>query len=140
MMLSEWINDGGKIPYGVKITARRSSSVPSYPRCAVLAAAVVLAVCLVLSLVSFGSVLQESPVEFALGFVLVASGPLGGWITAAHSGSIPEALWSLFPLTALTFGPLLMAAYRPASRRICFGVSVSAWIVAGYYYGFAMSI
>ena len=112
----------------------------SYWRCISLAAAIVLAITLVISLVSFGSVMRESPETFALGFMAVASGPIGGWIIAAQDGWIRDALWSLLPLTALSFGPLLLAVYRPASRRACFGVAASAWVLAGYYYGFAMWI
>jgi hypothetical protein len=100
----------------------------------------VLVVCLVLSLVSFGSALVESPTTFFAVFTMIASGPLAGWITAAHYGDIPAALWSLLPLTALSFGPVLVAAYQPRSRRACFAAAAIVWIIAGYYYGFAMWI
>lgn len=105
-----------------------------------LAAAIVLAITLVISLASFGGVMVESPKTFAVGFIVVASGPIGGWIIAAQDGSIRDALWSLLPLTTLAFGPLLLAGYRPASRRVCFAVAATAWVIAGYYYGFAMWI
>ena len=112
----------------------------SYSRGILLTVALVLAITFVISLASFGGVMRESPKTFALGFILVASGPIGGWITAAQDGSIRDTLWSLLPLTALAFGPLFVAVYRPASRRACFAVVASAWIIAGYYYGFAMWI
>jgi hypothetical protein len=100
----------------------------SYPRGVLLAAAVVLAISLALSLGSFGGLIGDSPQAFAAGFGLVASGPISGWVIAAQDKSIPEALWSLLPLSALAFGPLLLAVRRPAWRPVCFGVAAFAWM------------
>lgn len=89
--------------------------------------------------VAFYGAFLSSP-EFVRYCSLIASGPVGGWYLAAQEQSIWAALWSLLPLSILTFGPLLMAGRYPMCRIRWFVVAGIFWLVAGILYGVAIWI
>src|SRR6185295_8851594 len=110
-----------------------------YVRGLLTTATAVLVVSLLLAFASFGSQL-DSLRTFGLGFAILASGPVGGWVLAALDGELITALWGLLPLTFLTFGPLWFAIRRPSVRLACFAVTGIFWVLAGFLYGVAIWI
>ena len=97
----------------------------------VITASMVFIVSVLLACAFFGS-------PFNLGFLQIVSGPLGGWVLAAYEGAIITALWSLLPLSLLTFGPLVIAVRWFSWRVACFVTAGIFWVLSGFLYGIAI--
>jgi hypothetical protein len=91
-----------------------------------------------LSFAFYGSVLPLPGLLHAYG--LISSGPVGGWLLGAEDHSVGSALWSLLPLTLLTFGPLVIAAWYPSRRVPLFVIAGFFWLSSGILYGVAIWI
>ena len=105
----------------------------------ITAIAIVVAIISVLTILSKdqGS-LMETPGAYILGFLMFASGPIQGWIIAFLIGEVVASLWSLIPLTVLSFGSLYLAAKQPKRQVGYFIAGGVIWLFSSFYYGVAI--
>lgn len=105
------------------------------------AIAIVVAIISVLIILSKdqGSLI-ETPGDYILSFLMLASGPIQGWIIAFLNGEVAATLWSLIPLTVLSFGSLYLAAKQPKRQVGYLIVGGIFWLLSSFYYGVAIWI
>lgn len=99
-----------------------------------IAGAALLGVSMVSAFLNAGG-MRLNPLKLGLAMML---GPAFGWLWAAHTGGVGEALELLVPTTAFVVIPLAFWAWSRSPALLA--VSSMMWFMSGWYFAVGMWI